>query len=199
MALYHKFVFGLLVSEIITYIGLMIPLPNTMRQRMLVWIKNNVISRVQYTLKIVGVFIFILFIDSINGLNKALEKGEITEGTVDVRTDTSIQVKKFFAQRNVYLCGITMFLSFILNYTFEQIIELLNTKEKLTILESNAPNGSEISQKFDEQVKELDRLNDELLLAKEKSADFDNLKKKIDDQQKEYSKIQEEIKKAKAA
>ncbi|KAJ9087258.1 Endoplasmic reticulum transmembrane protein 3 [Entomophthora muscae] len=142
MAIYYKIVFGLLVTEIAVFLALMIPLPNHLKQKSLLFIRDNVVSKAQYTLKIIAVFVFILLIDSVNHLLTAVEKTDTPESQANVRLANAINVKKFYAQRNTYLTGATLFLSFILNYTFELIIELLSTKENLKNLEKKPSNES---------------------------------------------------------
>lgn len=42
-----------------------------------------------------------------------------------------VQARKFYSQRNMYLCGFTLFLSLILNRTYIMILETLRLEEKL--------------------------------------------------------------------
>ncbi len=42
-----------------------------------------------------------------------------------------MQARKFYSQRNMYLCGFTLFLSLILNRTYTMILEVLRLEEKL--------------------------------------------------------------------
>ena len=42
-----------------------------------------------------------------------------------------VQARKFYSQRNMYLCGFTLFLSLILNRTYMMILEVLRLEEKL--------------------------------------------------------------------
>lgn len=42
-----------------------------------------------------------------------------------------VQARKFYSQRNMYLCGFTLFLSLILNRTYIMILEVLRLEEKV--------------------------------------------------------------------
>lgn len=49
-----------------------------------------------------------------------------------------IQSRRFYSQRNMYLCGFTLFLSLILNRTYTMVFDLLEVKEKVKKLESES-------------------------------------------------------------
>ena len=42
-----------------------------------------------------------------------------------------VQARKFYSQRNMYLCGFTLFLSLILNRTYIMILDVLRLEERL--------------------------------------------------------------------
>ncbi len=46
-----------------------------------------------------------------------------------------VQARKFYSQRNMYLCGFTLFLSLILNRTYVMILETLRLEQKLKTYE----------------------------------------------------------------
>src|SRR4051794_2868023 len=48
-----------------------------------------------------------------------------------------VQARKFYSQRNMYLCGFTLFLSLILNRTYTMILDVLRLEEKVKAYESN--------------------------------------------------------------
>ncbi len=41
-----------------------------------------------------------------------------------------VQARKFYSQRNMYLCGFTLFLSLILNRTYVMILDVLRLEEE---------------------------------------------------------------------
>lgn len=42
-----------------------------------------------------------------------------------------VQARKFYSQRNMYLCGFTLFLSLILNRTYVMIIEVMRLEDRV--------------------------------------------------------------------
>ena len=42
-----------------------------------------------------------------------------------------VQARKFYSQRNMYLCGFTLFLSLILNRTYVMILEVMRLEDRL--------------------------------------------------------------------
>jgi len=51
-----------------------------------------------------------------------------------------VQARKFYSQRNMYLCGFTLFLSLILNRTYIMILETLRLEQKLKQYEGTDAN-----------------------------------------------------------
>lgn len=54
-----------------------------------------------------------------------------------------VQARKFYSQRNMYLCGFTLFLSLILNRTYVMILETLRLEQKLKSYEGTDKNTKE--------------------------------------------------------
>lgn len=46
-----------------------------------------------------------------------------------------VQARKFYSQRNMYLCGFTLFLSLILNRTYVMIIEVMRLEDRVRAYE----------------------------------------------------------------
>lgn len=115
-------------------------------------------------MKITFIFILILFIDSVNRvyrvqieLASATEKSQngyvLLSSVSRLRANTfldrgpaimghertEVQARKFYSQRNMYLCGFTLFLSLILNRTYMLILEVLRLEEKIKAYETGKP------------------------------------------------------------
>ena len=60
-----------------------------------------------------------------------------------------VQARKFYSQRNKYLCGFTLFLSLILNRTYTMILDVLRLEEKVRMYEGDPKTGGKQSQKLD--------------------------------------------------
>lgn len=86
-----------------------------------------------------------------------------------------VQARKFYSQRNMYLCGFTLFLSLILNRTYTMILEVLRLEEKVNAYEGTGKTGGKDSAKLERagNAGEIGKLKN--LLA-EKERDIENLK-----------------------
>ncbi|KAI9256452.1 B-cell receptor-associated protein 31-like-domain-containing protein [Phascolomyces articulosus] len=105
-------------------------------------------AHVKYTLKIVFAFILVLFIDSVNRL-KTIDETLFQLGrddninsaagapVMDAQTDANYSARKFYAQRNMYLTGSTLFLT------------LKNDKDAATVAtdKNNGPENSTDTEK----------------------------------------------------
>ncbi|KAK1828523.1 B-cell receptor-associated protein 31-like-domain-containing protein [Podospora conica] len=140
MTLYFTLVFMLLVAEMALFMLLIIPIPFTLKRKMFTFISESpLVAKAQHILKITFVFILILFIDSVNRVYRVQQElAMATEsnnngGKVAVmgHERLEVQARKFYSQRNMYLCGFTLFLSLILNRTYIMILETLRLEEKL--------------------------------------------------------------------
>lgn len=73
-----------------------------------------VVAKLQYALKITFIFVAVLFLDAVQRMVKTVQEGEAAkenQGMRDTRTESNWHAKKFYAQRNTYLTGFTLFLS----------------------------------------------------------------------------------------
>jgi len=100
-----------------------------------------------------------------------------------------VQARKFYSQRNMYLCGFTLFLSLILNRTYIMILEVLRLEEKVKQYE-----GTDKKTKQAEKLAvagepgEIARLKRELA---RKDQDLENLKKQASGLHREYDDLTE--------
>jgi B-cell receptor-associated protein 31 len=60
-----------------------------------------------------------------------------------------VQARKFYSQRNMYLCGFTLFLSLILNQTYVMILNVLRLEEKVKMYEGDPKAGGKNAEKLD--------------------------------------------------
>ena len=102
-----------------------------------------------------------------------------------------VQARKFYSQRNMYLCGFTLFLSLILNRTYVMILDVLRLEEEVKTLKGDpATKGKGSSLKNAGQPGEIGKLKEELAA---KDRDMDNLKKQVENMQKEYNRMGDEV------
>ncbi|KAH8682175.1 B-cell receptor-associated 31-like protein [Xylariales sp. PMI_506] len=197
MTLYYTLVFLLLMTEMAVFMLLIIPMPFSIRRKIFTFISENpIIAKLQYGLKITFIFILILFIDSVNRVYRVqLELAMATDGAKNNAAALmgherlEVQARKFYSQRNMYLCGFTLFLSLILNRTYIMILEVLRLEEKLKQFEGTDKNTKQ-SEKLAVagEPGEIARLKKEL---QKKDVDIETLKKQAAGLQKEYHDLTE--------
>lgn len=101
-----------------------------------------------------------------------------------------VQARKFYSQRNMYLCGFTLFLSLILNRTYVLITENIRIQDRLTAFESSKPVDGKSSNA------EVTTLKKQLA---QKEADLQALKKQSEGLQKSYNELADEVPTSKEA
>jgi B-cell receptor-associated protein 31 len=195
MTLYYSLVFMLLMLEMALFMLLIIPLPFTIKRKIFTFISESpIVAKIQYWMKICFVFILILFIDSVNRVYRVqLELVTATEqasrGAAGVmgHERLEVQARKFYSQRNMYLCGFTLFLSLILNRTYVMIIEVMRLEDKLRAYEGTKKDTKE-SEKLAVAGKpgELASLKEKL---EKKEQDLQNLKKQSEQLHKAYDEL----------
>ena len=101
-----------------------------------------------------------------------------------------VQARKFYSQRNMYLCGFTLFLSLILNRTYVMILDTLRLEEEVKTLkgDTNAKKGTSLSDIGG--AGEVGSLKEQLAA---KDRDMENLKKQVESMQKEYNRMGDEV------
>ncbi|OWB66146.1 hypothetical protein B5S30_g1482 [[Candida] boidinii] len=129
MALYYNLVFVVLAVEMALFSILSLPLPSNIRRPLLKAMSLPFASQqIQITIKCVFGFTLILFLDAFNRMLKVTEELNKFQGGLD---RTEIQARRFYSQRNTYLCGFTLFLTLIVSRTYSLVFELLNVKDAI--------------------------------------------------------------------
>ncbi|KAI6083576.1 B-cell receptor-associated 31-like protein [Hypoxylon rubiginosum] len=191
MTLYYSLVFVLLVAEMSLFMLLVVPMPFTARRKLFTFLsENTIVAKLQYWLKITFVFILILFLDSVNRVYRVqLELAAATDtnkgaAAVMGHERLEVQARKFYSQRNMYLCGFTLFLSLILNRTYMMILEVLRLEERVKQYEGTDKKTKD-SEKLAQAGKpaEIAKLRNEL---ERKDRDIETLKKQAEGLQREY-------------
>ncbi|KAL4401669.1 Endoplasmic reticulum transmembrane protein 3 [Malassezia pachydermatis] len=108
-------------------------------------------------------------------VSQEFKVAEGREGFQDFRTETNYHAKKFYAQRNVYLTGFTLFLSLILARTHSLVLDLINTQEELV---ANSPTKAVSGD------------------VKKYQTEIETMKKQMQQQQTEYNRLSDELAKA---
>lgn len=103
-----------------------------------------------------------------------------------------VQARKFYSQRNMYLCGFTIFLSLILNRTYTMILDTLRLEEKVKRYEGNSSTKSKESAKLENAggAGEISKLKNQLA---QKDRDIETLKKQTEGLQREYNNMGDRV------
>jgi hypothetical protein len=201
MTLYYSLVFLLLMTEMVVFMALIVPMPFTWRRRLFTFISESpLIAKLQYGMKITFIFILILFIDSVNRVYrvqmelaavKRENKGAGAEAVLGGGARMEVQARKFYSERNMYLCGFTLFLSLILNRTYVMILDVLRLEEEVKRLNGDSSvKGSKAAKLGNAgEPGEIARLKKQLA---EKERDIETMKKQHDGFQREYNRLGDE-------
>lgn len=199
MTLYYSLVFLLLVAEMVIFMALIVPLPFTWRRKLFTFISESpIIAKLQYGLKITFIFILILFIDSVNRVYRVQIELSSADDTGRGGRNASlggiermeVQARKFYSQRNMYLCGFTLFLSLILNRTYVMILDVLRLEEELKTLKGDPQAKKGGSIKDVGMPGEVGSLKEQLAA---KDRDMATLKKQVEQMQKEYNRMGDQV------
>ncbi|KAG9188036.1 hypothetical protein G6011_01959 [Alternaria panax] len=198
MTLYYSLVFLLLVTEMLIFCALIVPLPFTWRRKLFTFISESpIIAKLQYGMKITFIFILILFIDSVNRvyrvqieLSGSDDQGRGSSVAAGGIERMEVQARKFYSQRNMYLCGFTLFLSLILNRTYVMILDVLRLEEEVKTLKGDSSTKKGSSLKNVGGAGEVGALKNELAA---KDRDMENLKKQVENMQKEYNRMGDQV------
>lgn len=188
MALYYNLVFALLVVEMAFFAILSLPFPRAVRRKVLATVSAPFKSeQVQIAIKCVFGFVLVLFVDSVNRVYSVTAELHASapnthaplSGVLNDRSET--QARRFYAQRNMYLCGFTLFLTLILTRTYSLVAELINTKDKLDSINKNGELKGGVNGK---DSAEIAKLKAEL---EEKDKDLELLKEQATSLSKDYA------------
>jgi len=200
MTIYYTLTFMLLASEMVTFCLLVAPLPYPLKKRLFTFLsESKLVAKIAYGLKISFIFVAILFADALQRMFRVTAEADMAKqsksGAVqDIRTDTSIAARKFYAQRNMYLTGFCLFLSLVLTRTFYIILDLIHTQEEYAKLKKATTSTSRnAGAQSEDQAKEIASLQKKVEEAKIKIRDYDILKKQATQNNAEYDRLATEL------
>ncbi|KAI0772407.1 endoplasmic reticulum protein [Trametes elegans] len=178
----------LLASEMVTFCVLVAPLPHIIRKKLFHFLSESpIVAKLAYGIKIAFIFIAILFVDAVQRMWRVTAEADLAKssgtGASDVRAETNMAARKFYAQRNTYLTGFCLFLSLVLTRTFYILLDLIHTQEEYAKLknETKSPQG--------DQAKQIADLKTKLAAAEEKVKDYDIVKKQASQNAQEYDRL----------
>lgn len=180
MTLYYTIVFAVLIAEMLAFCLLVAPMPPKVHRKGIQMFRSPAFSKVILSLKFTFVFILVLFVDSVNRVSKvSYDFDNSTNLAVVDRGD--LLARKFYAQRNMYLCGFTLFLSLILNRTYSMVRQLSDLRLRVT---GEAGSKPEDSLAFSDLRAKYEK----------KKTDYTALKKQSEGLQQEYYRVCDELK-----
>ncbi|KAI9511233.1 B-cell receptor-associated protein 31-like-domain-containing protein [Russula earlei] len=174
MTIYYSLTFALLASEMFTFCIFVAPLPFKIRRKLFRFLsESQTVAKVAYGLKISFIFVGVLFVDAVQRMFRITTEVEaaksIGQGIQDVRAETSIAARKFYAQRNVYLTGFCLFLSLVLTRTFLIIQDLIHLQDEYAKLKKATADNSRNNVLAGDQTREIERLKKDLEALKEQA------------------------------
>jgi len=202
MTLYYSLVFLLLVFEMFVFVALIVPMPFKAKRKLFTFISESpIIAKLQYGLKITFIFILILFIDSVNRVYRVQvelavaaksQTGGAGAAALGGSERMEVQARKFYSQRNMYLCGFTLFLSLILNRTYVMILDVLRLEEENKKLKGDPKAGGKGAAGLDNagQAGEIGKLKNEIA---KRDRDIETLKKQSQGLSDEYNRLGDQV------
>ncbi|KAI9506191.1 Endoplasmic reticulum transmembrane protein 3 [Coemansia spiralis] len=186
-------IFALLLSEVFVFVLLILPMPLRWKRAMVTWSSTSVIAqRILYGVRIAFGFILLLFADAVMRLRKVQEDKSKTR-LMDDHALCQQKVQQFYAQRNTYLTGITMFLGLILISTHSLISQIVANNGNASSAPRVVTSGPGSSKAEAERLKgQLADANKEIEELKRKDRDMETLKKQADSSHKEYMRLADE-------
>jgi B-cell receptor-associated protein 31 len=124
-----------------------------------------------------------------SSLERTLLTCSISAAAVGGIERMEIQARKFYSQRNMYLCGFTLFLSLILNRTYTMILDVLRLE-----LENRQMKGTDGAK--DAKLNEVSSIGEVGRLKKElaaKDRDIETLKKQAQGLSTEYNRLGDQV------
>jgi len=176
MTVYYTLTFGLLVAEMVTFVGILMPMPFTVRKKIFTFLSTSpVVAKLAYGLKIAFIFIAVLFVDALQRVLKVTAEADIAKQSGlgnNIQTESSNAAKKFYAQRNLYLTTFTLFLSLLHTRIYYFLLDYVHSLDEYTKLKVQFNEQNKVS-KYDKDAvvadlkKQLD-LKDQDLKALQK-------------------------------
>ncbi|KAJ2722191.1 Endoplasmic reticulum transmembrane protein 3 [Coemansia sp. Benny D115] len=163
-------------------------MPARWKRAIITWSSRSTIAqRILYGVRIAFGFILLLFADAVMRLRKVQQEKSASR-LVDEHAICQLKLQQFYAQRNTYLTGITMFLGLILISTHSLVGQLVSDS-------ASAPSTSGPGTSKDEVAKLKAELADAKKKIEElnrKDRDMETLKKQADTNHKEYMRLADE-------
>jgi len=156
MTVYYTLTFALLVTEMVTFVAVLMPMPFAVRKKVFTFLSTSqLVAKLAYGLKIAFIFIAVLFVDALQRVLRVTAEADLAKqsGVVhaNAQSESSHAAKKFYAQRNLYLTTFTLFLSLLhtrIYYFLLDYVHSLDEYAKLKIqFDQQAKNAASVHDK----------------------------------------------------
>ncbi|EIN05235.1 alpha/beta-hydrolase [Punctularia strigosozonata HHB-11173 SS5] len=175
---FYTIAFLLLGAEMAMFCIMVAPLPYGIRKRLFHFLAESpLVAKVAYGIKIAFISILVLFVDAVQRMFRITAEAEAAKSNnsavlQNVQTETNFAARKFYAQRNVYLTGFTLFLSLVLTRTFYIILDLIHAQEEYAKLKNATASQSRDKLANGDQTKQIEDLKAKLA---QQAAEYDKL------------------------
>ncbi|ODQ65270.1 B-cell receptor-associated 31-like protein [Nadsonia fulvescens var. elongata DSM 6958] len=189
----YPIVFVILMMEIVSFFVLLVPLPLGIRHKALALLADQtseLYQQVKLGMKFVLGFVALLFVDGVRrvynstaNFNRLKISGGVSINLNDLRAT------KFYSQRNMYLCGFTLFLAIILVQVYNIILESLNLKAEIRSSGLRDQSDDKIKERLlqsEVTQKDIEQLENSII---EKDKEIEFMKHKAKSLSEEYHKI----------
>jgi len=157
MTVYYSLTFALLVAEMITFVGVLMPMPFPVRKRIFTFLSTSpIVAKLAYGLKIAFIFIAVLFVDALQRVLKVTAEADVAKQSglgSNIQTESSNAAKKFYAQRNLYLTTFTLFLSLLHTRVYYFLLDYVHSLDEYAKLRVEHNEQSKVAEsKFDKDT-----------------------------------------------
>ncbi|KNE67337.1 hypothetical protein AMAG_11807 [Allomyces macrogynus ATCC 38327] len=145
MSIPNRLALVLLITEIIVFLILVLPMPRSVRKTITKFITQSwIVTKLVTAFRWTFIFLTLLFIDSFTRQYKmtqeraeAIEEGHYhhQHGNLGIITgDLDPRAKLYYAQRNMYMTGFALFLMVVLDRYRAVLLELVRSEEQVAEL-----------------------------------------------------------------
>jgi len=180
MTVYYTLTFGLLVAEMVTFVGILMPMPFAVRKKIFNFLSTSpIVAKFAYGLKIAFIFIAVLFVDALQRVLRVTADADLAKHSGlahNVQTESSQAAKKFYAQRNLYLTTFTLFLSLLHTRIYYFLLDYVHSLDEYAKLKIQ----------FNEQTKNASSVHD-------KDAVVADLRKQLEIKDRDIQALQKQL------
>ncbi|KAI9029347.1 B-cell receptor-associated protein 31-like-domain-containing protein [Hyaloraphidium curvatum] len=167
MTVVYSLAFAVLVAEIVTFVILAAPVLDAQKAKLVRWVtRQPAFQPMKTMLLVIWFLITVLFLDAFNravlnppGTNEP--RGKSPPGVFEAQGAMSLNAKKFYAQRNFYLTGVTLLMSFVVARYYSLLVKALELEHRLRNIQSQASASEVKDREIDDFRRKVNELEEE--------------------------------------